>query len=235
MLYLIGLGIWDEKDISVKGLEICKKADDVYCELYTAAWGGSIEKLGKMIGKEIGVLDRKGVENDSEAFVGKAKTKDIVLLVPGDPLVATTHLHLLAEAKEKGIPFQVIHSSSILTVIGRTGLQLYKFGRVVTIPSPKENYNPDSFYGVIEKNMKMGLHSLLLLDIELGTREALEILKRTDKKKGLLKGKDMIICSKLGSDKETIVYGKVTDLPPPAVIIIPGKLHFSEEEYLEKL
>ncbi|MBN2042531.1 MAG: diphthine synthase [Candidatus Aenigmarchaeota archaeon] len=236
MLYLIGLGIWDERDISVKGLEICRKADDVYCELYTAAWGGSLKRLGKMIGKEIGMLERKDVENDSETFVEKARKKEIVLLVPGDPLVATTHLHLLAEAKEKGVPFEVVHSSSILTVVGRTGLHLYKFGRVVTIPSPEENYSPDSFYEAIAKNMKMGLHSLLLLDIELGTKKALEILKGIDKeKKGILKGRKMIICSKLGSDKEIIVYGKATDLPPPAVIIIPGDLHFSEEEFLEKL
>ncbi len=235
MLYLIGLGIWDEKDISVKGLEICKKVDDVYCELYTAAWGGSLGKLGKMIGKEIGIVERKDVENDSGVFLEKAKAKDIVLLVPGDPLVATTHLHLLDEAKREGIPFQVVHSSSILTVIGRTGLQLYKFGRVVTIPSPKENYSPDSFYEMIRKNLENGLHSLLLLDIEMGTKKAMEILKRIDGDKGgILKGKKMVICSKLGSDKEMIVYGKETNLPPPAVIIIPGDLHFSEEEYLEK-
>ena len=36
MLYLIGLGLADEKDISVKGLEIVKKASRVYLEAYTA-------------------------------------------------------------------------------------------------------------------------------------------------------------------------------------------------------
>ena len=36
MLYIIGLGLADEKDISVKGLEIVKKADRVYLEAYTA-------------------------------------------------------------------------------------------------------------------------------------------------------------------------------------------------------
>ena len=36
MLYLIGLGLADERDISVKGLEIIKKADRVYLEAYTS-------------------------------------------------------------------------------------------------------------------------------------------------------------------------------------------------------
>ena len=36
MLYVIGLGLADERDISVKGLEIVKKASRVYLEAYTA-------------------------------------------------------------------------------------------------------------------------------------------------------------------------------------------------------
>ena len=36
MLYIIGLRLADEKDISVKGLEIVRKADRVYLEAYTA-------------------------------------------------------------------------------------------------------------------------------------------------------------------------------------------------------
>lgn len=36
MLHLVGLGLADEKDITVRGLEIVKKADRVYLEAYTA-------------------------------------------------------------------------------------------------------------------------------------------------------------------------------------------------------
>lgn len=36
MLYIIGLGLADEKDISVKGLEIVRRVDRVYLEAYTA-------------------------------------------------------------------------------------------------------------------------------------------------------------------------------------------------------
>ena len=35
-LYFIGIGLNDEKDISVKGLELVKKADSVYLENYTS-------------------------------------------------------------------------------------------------------------------------------------------------------------------------------------------------------
>jgi len=36
MLYLVGLGLGDAKDITVKGLEIVKKADYVFLEAYTS-------------------------------------------------------------------------------------------------------------------------------------------------------------------------------------------------------
>jgi diphthine synthase len=36
MLYFIGLGLADEKDITVKGLEVVKNASRVYLEAYTA-------------------------------------------------------------------------------------------------------------------------------------------------------------------------------------------------------
>lgn len=36
MLYLVGLGLGDAKDITVKGLEVVKKADYVFLEAYTS-------------------------------------------------------------------------------------------------------------------------------------------------------------------------------------------------------
>ena len=36
MLYLIGLGLADETDVTVKGLELIKKAERVYLEAYTS-------------------------------------------------------------------------------------------------------------------------------------------------------------------------------------------------------
>jgi diphthine synthase len=240
MLYLIGLGVWDEKDVSLRGMELCKKADSIYCELYTANWGGDLRKLEKMIGKKIVLLERKDLEEESESFLKKAKSSNIVLLVPGDPLVATTHIHLLMEAQKLRIPYKIIHSSSILTAIARTGLQAYKFGRVVTVAKPEGKFQPKSFYKVIKENEKQGLHTLLLLDRNMHTKEALDILLEIEsrEKQKILKNKKILLCSRLGSKSEKILYGRVknllsNDLPEPAIIIIPGKLHFMEKEFLE--
>lgn len=45
MLYLIGLGLGDEKDITVRGLEVVKKCKFVFLEMYTAILGIGIERL----------------------------------------------------------------------------------------------------------------------------------------------------------------------------------------------
>jgi len=76
----------------------------------------------------------------------------------------------------------------------------------------------------------------------MGTKEGLKILLEIEKERGegILEKNKIIICSKLGSEQERIVYGEFgklvkINLSPPAVIIIPGKLHFLEKEFLEKL
>jgi len=240
MLTLVGLGIWDENDISIKGMGACRDADVVYCELYTAAWGGDLKKLGKETGKEIKILERKDVEEGSDELLEESGKKKVVLLVPGDPLVATTHIHLMTEAVEKGVDFRVIHSSSVYTSVATTGLQIYKFGRTATVITPEKGYESEGFYDVLKENKEKGMHTLLLLDVGMGTEKGLSVLKRIEKKRGDTILKNAVLCSKLGSPEEKIVYGRVeklmeVDLPQPAVIIIPGNLHFMEKETLEKL
>ena len=48
MLYLVGLGLADETDITVKGLEIVKKAERVYLEAYTSILMVKKDKLGSV-------------------------------------------------------------------------------------------------------------------------------------------------------------------------------------------
>lgn len=45
MLYLVGLGLADETDITVKGLEVVKRAERVYLEAYTSILHAGKEKL----------------------------------------------------------------------------------------------------------------------------------------------------------------------------------------------
>ncbi|HJW97101.1 MAG TPA: diphthine synthase, partial [archaeon] len=200
MLYLIGLGIWDEKDISLKGVEACRRSSQVYAELYTARWGGNLKNLEKLVGKKIRVLERSDLEDDSSELVRKAKSSDIAILFPGDPLSATTHLSLMSEAKELGIPVKVIHSSSIFTAVAECGLSLYSFGRTVSIPAIQPNFAPTSFVEGIMDNRRMGLHTLCLLDIEMSVPQAVQILLSLEKHSKIISDQKILAASGLGSE-----------------------------------
>jgi len=229
MLYLIGLGLHDEKDITHKGMDAIKKCDSVYIELFTNNWQGDIKNLEKLSGKTITELKRKEVESD--LLIKYAKRKSVALLIPGDPLTATTHIHLVMEAAKSNVPVRIIHSSSVFTAAAETGLQLYKFGRTTTLPKQGKNY-PASVFDPIKENRKQGLHTLVLLDIGMTAAKGLKILS------GVVK-EDVVACCRLGSKNQTICYGKIAELEKrkgldrsPAIIIVPGRLHFMEEEML---
>ena len=236
MLYLIGLGLNDEKDLSLKAVEIAKKCD-CYAELYTSIWQGSLEGLKETMGKKIHVLKRKDLEENSEGLVESAKEKDIAIFVPGDPLTATTHIDLAYQARLRKIPVKIIHNASIISAVGETGLQIYKFGKTATIPMSGKIENVKK---TVKGNKKLGLHTLLLLDID---REVNINLTVADALKMLLKAKlvkefdNIAVFSKAGSESE-IFYNSVRNLLAkpvnlPAVLIIPGKMHFSEKDFLE--
>ena len=166
MLYLIGLGLGDVTDITVKGLETVKKCDKVFLEAYTSLLLNSeIGTLEKYYDKEITIADREMVESEAEIILEPARTKDVAFLVVGDPLGATTHTDIILRAVEKGIGYKVIHNASIMNAIASTGLQLYNFGDTVSICLWKENWKPTSFVDKIIANLRNGLHVLCLLDI----------------------------------------------------------------------
>eukprot|EP00033_Pygsuia_biforma_P001683 GCRY01001887.1.p1 GENE.GCRY01001887.1~~GCRY01001887.1.p1 ORF type:complete len:106 (-),score=4.81 GCRY01001887.1:24-341(-) len=76
MLYLVGLGLADEKDITVKGLEAVKKCKRVYLEAYTSILGVEKEKLEKYYEREIILADRDLVEQGSDEMLKNAKNED---------------------------------------------------------------------------------------------------------------------------------------------------------------
>ncbi|RZF35677.1 hypothetical protein LSTR_LSTR014370 [Laodelphax striatellus] len=180
MLYIIGLGLGDEKDITCKGLEAVKKADRVYLEEYT-----SILTVGKRALEafyerdDLIVADRELVEQGDE-ILRDADSADVAFLVVGDPFGATTHSDLALRAKNANIRCRIIHNASIMNAIGCTGLQLYSFGETVSIPFWTETWQPDSFYDKIIGNLSRGLHTLCLLDIKVKepTLESLTRKKR---------------------------------------------------------
>ncbi|MEN6554178.1 MAG: diphthine synthase [Methanobacterium sp.] len=251
MLYFIGLGLYDEKDISLKGIEALRKADVVYAEFYTAnLFGTTLDALKFMIGKDIIVLKRSEVEEEN-IILESAKDKNVGFLTAGDPLIATTHTDLMIEAKKRNIETTVIHASSILSAApGLAGLQAYKFGKVTTVPFPDKNFFPHSPYTAIKANIEFNAHTLVLLDIRadenryMTVNEGLEYLLKVEeeRKEGAITEDTIAVgIARAGSDKPFVRADKIKNLikedfgGPLHCMIIPGDLHFMEAEYLVKI
>ncbi|XP_011863670.1 PREDICTED: diphthine synthase isoform X2 [Vollenhovia emeryi] len=174
MFYVIGLGLGDTKDVTVKGLDIIRKCDRVYLESYTSVLTVQQEALVRnhpnvkeeFYGRSLIVADRELVESNADEILPKRKDEDVAFLVVGDPFGATTHTDLVLRAKERNIQVRVVHNASILTAVGCCGLQLYSYGEIVSIPYWTDTWRPDSFYEKIASNRQRGLHTLCLLDIK---------------------------------------------------------------------
>ncbi|XP_038206808.1 diphthine methyl ester synthase isoform X1 [Zerene cesonia] len=166
MFYLVGLGLGDAKDITVKGLEIVKKCDKVLLEGYTSILTVGHKVLEEFYGRPIIIADRELCEGNIDEFLKEAKESDIALLVVGDPLGATTHTDMLLRAKQFNVETQIIHNASIMNAVSCCGLQLYNFGETISVPYWTETWKPDSFYEKIIGNFSRNLHTLCLLDIK---------------------------------------------------------------------
>lgn len=250
MLYLIGLGLYDESDITLKGIKYAKECDKVYCELYTSFLPSlDIKSLSSLIDKEIILLSRRDLEEEGEKILNRAKENKIAIFIPGDPLIATTHSWLRLRAKEMDIETRIIHAPSIYSAAPSiVGLQHYKFGRSTTLVFPEEKYFPKSPYYTIKENKDRGLHTLVLLDIKdnrmMHAKEAIDLLIKMEEqvKEGLIKEDTLgIVLAEVGSLNPKITIDFIPNLKgcdvgkKPHSIIIPGDLHFMEKEALKKL
>ena len=240
MLYIVGIGLNNQNSITKAGLEAVKKCDYIYLESYTSKLQCDIKELEKLYNKEIIKADRDLVEKQAEDTILKhAKEKNTAFLVIGDPFSATTHTDIYLRAKEKGIEVKIFNNVSILTAIGVTGLELYKFGRTVSIPFDE---NAISFYNFFQKNQEIGLHTLFLLDLNPLKNKFLTINIALERllKLGLKEDQLCIGVAALGSNNpeiKTMPAKKLKDhkfTKYPQSLIIPGKLHFVEEEAIEQ-
>ncbi len=250
MLTLIGLGLWNEQDITHAGMSAIKNADLLFFENYTSFWERTPEELSSITRKKILPAERELVEQHAEEkLILPAKEKNVVLLIPGDPLLATTHIDLLNRCRTHNVQAAVIHNASVVNAISRTGLQPYKFGKIASIPFSQGEYEPDSPYTTLLDNYHNNAHTLFLLDLRprekkwMSVADGLRILQRLEIRngKGLLKDSSFVVgCARLGSDTQEIVVGTLKKVLhhdfglPPHCIIIPQKLHFVEEEFLER-
>ncbi len=246
-LSIIGLGLWNEEDITVRGLELVQKASKVYLEDYTSLLQCSVKDLEGLYGKKIILSNRDSSEQGMEKIIEEAKTEDVCFLVIGDPFSATTHMEIWKTAKEAGVSVEVIGNSSVLTAVGITGLQLYKFGKVTSIPFLDDFPELVTPYNVYSVNKEKGMHTLCLLDIKadvdrfMTVAQAISVLEDIEKREGKgLITEDLFVvgCARLGCNDYIVRSGKLSEIKKidfgkaPHCLIIPEDMHFSEEECL---
>ncbi|EPY20937.1 diphthine synthase [Strigomonas culicis] len=165
MFTMIGLGLGDAQDITLKGLAAVKDADIVFLEAYTSFLiNSNAAQLSEIYGKEVTVADREMVESGD--ILKDVAEKKVVLLVVGDVFGATTHSDLIVRCHEMKVPCHCIHNASIINAVGCCGLQLYRFGQVLSLCFWTDTWRPDSWYERLKTNRAAGLHTLLLLDIK---------------------------------------------------------------------
>ncbi len=248
MLTFIGLGLYSAEDISLRGLKAIERADRVYMEAYTSRLMGSdTEDMERVFGKRPEILKREDVETKRE-FIEEARTEDIAFLTAGDPMVATTHSEIRLDALKRGIKVRIIHGASIITAAaGLLGLQAYKFGKTGSIPYPERNFRPVTPYRLLLDNIGMGLHTLFLLDIKedgryMSPSEAVALLLDMGRelKDGTFNERSTVCAvSRAGSESPGIWCGRAEDAlnrdfgAPLHCIVVPGKMHFMEEEAVD--
>ena len=209
-----------------------------------------IQNLQNMIGKPIRILSRRDVEEHAEQIlIPPAITGKVGFLVAGDPMVATTHVDLRLRAHKAGVVTRIVHASSIMTAAaGVTGLQSYKFGRTITIPVAQTAAVSGSVLDAITTNYHAGLHSLVLLEVDVENVRHItipEALKRlviasNETPRTLIKPDTLAIgLARVEAPDMQVRAGTVSELmksdfgEPPYCLIFPSHLHFVEAEALQ--
>jgi len=211
--------------------------------------GLNFENLQRTITKPVKVLSRRDVEEDAEdKILSKARAGRVAFLVAGDPMVATTHVDLRLRAEKAGIRTRIVHGASVASAAaGVTGLQSYKFGRTLTVPTSSRNELPESIYAGLKMNLEAGLHSLILLEIDVERGRQVTIAEAIERFLAFsarandrllapetlivalarLEAPDMMVRASNASDLMQVNFGQ-----PPYCLVFPGKLHFVEAEAL---
>lgn len=245
MLVFIGLG-YSTKHLTQEAIEELRSADIVYIDTYTSLYEDSFEKLTLINpSAEYIYAKRRDLEGPSIVkLVTLAKVKKVVIAVPGDPFIATTHDAIWNEAVRQGVEVKVVHGISIVSMVySRLGLQSYKFGKHVTLVYPNY-FKPFSSIEVIYGNLSRNLHTLVLLDLRIEESkimtipEAVEIILELDEKK-LLRDQLAIGVARLGWRDEKICADVIHRLrlynypPPPHSLIVVARPSPIEEEFIE--
>ena len=253
MLYLVGAGIYDTFEMG-NSANILKHCDRIYIEMFTSPISDNFIQILKSTlepGKKIEFVKRWFVE-DGRQILDESKTLNVGLVSYGDPTIATTFTELRIRAIRNDIIVKVIHAASgITSLVGESGLQIYKIGKLVTMM--EERQSAISVYTTIFNNLNLNCHTIILTEYRQDEDGSVFFLKPNDVISRLLEAeKDikyefvsedsfLIVLSRIGTTKQRIVSGKIKSLfgidygKGPHAIIFPSKLHFTEEDALLNL
>ncbi|KAJ5500799.1 Tetrapyrrole methylase subdomain 1 [Penicillium expansum] len=250
MLHLIGLGLADETDITVRGLEIVKRAERVYLEAYTSILLVDKEKLEAFYGRPVIEADRELVETGSDDILAGGDKADIVFLVVGDPfgyaqqrIPTSSSARANLASRPKSSP-----NASIMSGIGCTGLQLYNFGQTVSMVFFTETWKPSSYYDRVRENVQIGLHTLVLLDIKVKEQSlenmcAAQMLETEEERQEGVYGPDSLAvgAARVGAANQQLVSGTLKELatvemgaPLHSLVLLGRRTHDLERDYIRE-
>jgi diphthine synthase len=250
MLWFVGTGINGYRGLSIAALEVLRKCDIVYIERFTSALSEvEIQGLNSLLKMHTKPVQRWFVE-DGRDLLEAARTKDVALVTYGDPLIATTHSELHSRAAKNSIKTAILHSASgITSVIGESGLHVYKFGRTVTMTS--ELHSAVTVYNTIFQNLLGGSHTLILTEYSHNDEskepffldpysvfKTLLDAEQAHKHEIFSDDTFAVVASRVGIQDQKITSGKVKSLMKvdfgtgPHSVIVTGALHFTETQAL---
>jgi diphthine synthase len=244
MLSFVGLGLYDERSITLQGRDRLEAADAVFLETYTSQLvGTTIEELAATHGTEITVCDRSDVEQTPEEILNAATDGHAVFCTAGDPMIATTHVDLRLRAADRGLDTELVHGVTAQAAASSvTGLQNYRFGPSTTLPFPDSHGAdglPKSVTDTLDENLDRGLHTLVFLDIK-----AAEDRFMTGSTAAALLGAEYgdrlgVVVARAGSDSPVVAGDRIEHLAtqsfgdPLHLLVVPGELHQLEADALE--
>jgi diphthine synthase len=244
MLTFVGLGLWDERSVTVEGREAIATADRVFAEFYTSRLvGTTLEGVETFHDTTIEVRDREGIERDPEPILEAAEAGEAVFCTAGDTMISTTHVDLRLRAHKRGIETRVIHGTTAAAAAASlTGLQNYRFGKATTLPFPYGSMGvPGSVVDVLEGNAERDLHTLVFLDI----KQVEDRYMTADTAAGLLAEElgdclAVAVC-RAGSPDPLVVADGLPALAQREfgdhlhLLVLPASLHHVEREALAEL
>jgi diphthine synthase len=246
MLTFVGLGLYDERSVTIRGRDAIREADRVFVEFYTSRLAGTtVQGLASHHDTEIDERDRAGVEGNPGPILSAARDSDAAFLTAGDTMISTTHVDLRLRAHDRGIDTRIVHGTTAQSAASAlSGLQNYRFGKATTLPFPDAHGGsgvPDSVLETVESNRERGLHTLVYLDIKAERAAYMTAGEGAELLAGAY-GDDLgVAIARAGSENPVVAADTLDSLAdrafgdPLHLLVVPGDLHHVEREALAEL